>query len=130
MFWLSIQDVVDPDKPASWLFQVMFSWVGQPKQKESDTQEARTAFLKSKASIYAEPWRTVLQAIPDDVTFGLDRIAQWKPFDWSSEPLASRVTLAGDAAHVSDLFNCNPLARGYMILIPQSRQWHHTEARA
>lgn len=112
MFWLSAQDVADVDKPETWLFQLMFSWVGPPRQEELATKEARTAFLKSKASLYVDPWRTVLQAIPDDVSFGLDRIAEWKPFDWSSEPLASRVTLAGDAAHVSDLMTAEAFRGG------------------
>ncbi|EME41451.1 hypothetical protein DOTSEDRAFT_36849 [Dothistroma septosporum NZE10] len=98
-FWAAVEDFVDSDKPESWLFQLMFSWYGPPKQDDLDTQEARTASLKSKASIYVEPWCTALRTISDEVSFGLDRIAEWKPFDRSSEPLASRVTLAGDAAH-------------------------------
>ena len=128
MFWLSIQDVVDPNKPESWLFQLMFSWVGPPRQEELNTQEARTSFLKSKASIYAEPWRTVLRALPDDVTFRLDRIAEWKPFDWSPEPLASRVTLAGDAANVS-IDTSGPLHSSQETANATSRQWRHIEAR-
>ena len=128
MFWLSTQDLIDPDRPESWLFQIMFSWVGPPRQEELATQEARTAFIKSKASLYVEPWRTVLEAIPDDIVFGLDRIAEWRPFDWSSEPLASRVTLAGDAAHVSDLFFAGPVI--VSTLTRHYRQWHLIEARA
>ncbi|CAK4033729.1 FAD binding domain-containing isoform 1 [Lecanosticta acicola] len=99
MFWVAIQNVLDSADPTTWSFQLMFSWLGSPTKAELATQEARTAFLKSKASEYSDFWRTILDAIREDARFGVDDIAYWEPVDWSSQPLASHVTLAGDAAH-------------------------------
>jgi 2-polyprenyl-6-methoxyphenol hydroxylase-like FAD-dependent oxidoreductase len=99
MFMVSIQDVPDPARPETWQFQMLISWRGGPSPADFADQAARTAFVKSWAPDYTEPWRTILGAIPDDAQFGIDSITHWKPFDWSSSPLAGRVTLAGDAAH-------------------------------
>lgn len=99
MFWISAQDVPDPKDPSTWLWQLMFFWVGGPRKEDFENQQARMEFLKSKAVEHAEPWRSIIDAIPEDAAFGVDQIAVWKPVDWSSNPLASRVTLAGDAAH-------------------------------
>lgn len=97
MFWVSTVDVPRPEDPESWLIQLMFFW--KPGDEALADQASRTAFLRSKAEEYVEPWRSILNAIPDDASFGIDHIHEWQPFDWSSSPLADRVTLAGDAAH-------------------------------
>lgn len=99
MFWIAIQDVIDPEDPQTWSFQLMFSWTNRPTKEELSTQEARTVFLKSIAPEYPEFWRKVLNAIPENATFGIDSIAYWEPCNWAAHPLAERVTLAGDAAH-------------------------------
>lgn len=99
MFWIAIQDVIDPEDPQTWSFQLMFSWTDRPTKEELSTQKARTAFLKSIAPEYPEFWRKVLIAIPNNAIFGIDSIAYWEPCDWAAHPLAERVTLAGDAAH-------------------------------
>ena len=99
MLWLSAQDVPDATRPDTWLWQIMLFWRGAPRREDFEDQEARMRWLKARTEEYVEPWRSVLKAVPDDVKFGVDRIAVWKPVDWSSAPLAGRVTLAGDAAH-------------------------------
>lgn len=99
MLWVSAVDVPDPDDAETWLFQLMFFWKGEPRKADLPDQVSRTAFLRGKANAYHKLWRRILQAIPDDASFGIDGIREWEPFDWSCEPLANRVTLAGDAAH-------------------------------
>ena len=99
MFWQSIQDVKDPDRPETWLFQNILSWIGAPRPEDLPDQAARTAFFKSKAEEYAEPWRSGALEIPDDLTFGIDRTTIFTPSMSWSDVLGGNVTLAGDAAH-------------------------------
>jgi len=99
MFWVSAMNIEDPDDPKTWSFQLIISWPGKPRGEDLLDQKARTAYLKSMAAEYAEPWKTIINNVPDDINFGTDKVPTWKPFDWSSLPLAGSVTLAGDAAH-------------------------------
>ncbi|KAL4748914.1 hypothetical protein BDW72DRAFT_195356 [Aspergillus terricola var. indicus] len=102
MLWVSAQDIGDPDDPETWTFQLIMSWPGPPRAGDADLadQTARTAYLKAMASEYAQPWRTIIERIPDDIKFGTDKVSSWRPFDWSATAsLAGIATLAGDAAH-------------------------------
>ncbi|KAL2833791.1 hypothetical protein BDW59DRAFT_156593 [Aspergillus cavernicola] len=102
MLWVSAQDIGDPEDPTTWTFQLIMSWPGTPRAGDQDLadQAARTAYLKGMASEYAQPWRTIIEKIPDDIKFGTDKVSSWRPFDWSTTTLLAGVTtLAGDAAH-------------------------------
>jgi 2-polyprenyl-6-methoxyphenol hydroxylase-like FAD-dependent oxidoreductase len=99
MFWQSIQDVEDPTRPETWLFQNILSWIGAPRPEDLPDQASRTAFFKSKAAEYAEPWRSGAHEIPDNLTFGIDRTTIFTPSMSWSDAFGTRVTLAGDAAH-------------------------------
>ena len=99
MFWQSIQDVENPDRPETWLFQNILSWVGAPRPEDLPDQASRTAFFKAKAEEYAEPWRSGILEMPKDLTFKIDRTTIFTPsMDWS-QVFEGKVTLAGDAAH-------------------------------
>ncbi|KIW95835.1 uncharacterized protein Z519_02899 [Cladophialophora bantiana CBS 173.52] len=99
-WWNSIQDVTDPDKPETWLFQNLLSWPGSPRPEDLPDQASRLRFWRDRISRYAEPWATIGKHLPEDLVFPTDRTVVWKPdMDWSSSPLWPRVTLAGDAAH-------------------------------
>ncbi|KAL4815037.1 hypothetical protein BDW67DRAFT_186087 [Aspergillus spinulosporus] len=102
MLWVSAQDIGDPDDPETWTFQLIMSWRGRPRAGDADLadQAARTAYLKEMAPEYAQPWRTIIERIPDDIKFGTDKVSSWQPFDWSTTAsLAGVGALAGDAAH-------------------------------
>ena len=100
MWWQSIQDVEDPDKPETWLFQNMLSWIGSPRAEDLPDQASRLAFWREKAVNFAEPWRTVGRDFPEDLPIVVDRTSVWRPtMDWSKTELGGRVTIAGDAAH-------------------------------
>lgn len=99
MFWQSIQDVQDPDRPETWLFQNILSWIGAPRPEDLPDQASRTAFFKSKAEKYAEPWRSGALEIPDGLTFGIDRTTIFTPSMSWSDSFGGSVTIAGDAAH-------------------------------
>ena len=99
-WWNSIQDVEDPSKPETWLFQNLLSWAGPPRASDFPDQASRLAYWRKKGEIVAEPWRTIGRELPDDLVFGVDRTTIWRPFDWSDSELSPRVTLAGDSGHV------------------------------
>ncbi|OAP59064.1 hypothetical protein AYL99_06362 [Fonsecaea erecta] len=99
-WWNSIQDVSDPDRPETWLFQNLLSWPGAPRPEDLPDQASRLRFWRDRVARYAEPWATIGQHLPDDLVFPTDRTVVWKPdMDWTQSPLWPRVTLAGDAAH-------------------------------
>lgn len=99
MWWQSIQDVQDPDKPETWLFQNILSWVGKPRAEDFPDQASRLAFWREKAKTFADPWKTVGEKFPDNLNFGIDRTTVWRPtVDWSKSELGGKVTLAGDVS--------------------------------
>ena len=100
MYWLSIQDVQDPDRPETWLHQNILSWAASPRVEDLPDQAWRTAFFHSRAAQFAEPWRSAGTHFPENLKFGVDRTTVWSPeVDRVNSELYGRVTLAGDAVH-------------------------------
>ncbi|KAJ4985309.1 hypothetical protein SVAN01_09160 [Stagonosporopsis vannaccii] len=100
MYWLSIMDVPDPDKPETWSFQVMQSWHDKntPPSADLSTNEGRFKFFKARCEEYAEPWRSVGRAVKEGTTIPMDRLTYWeKSRKWDNR--GGRMTLCGDAAH-------------------------------
>ncbi|KAF3042653.1 hypothetical protein E8E12_005228 [Didymella heteroderae] len=100
MYWLSIMDVPDPEKPETWSFQVMQSWNDKftPSPADLTTNEGRFKFFKARSEEYAEPWRSVGRAVKDGTTVPVDRLTYWeKSKKWDNR--GGRMTLCGDAAH-------------------------------
>ncbi|KAL5114327.1 hypothetical protein ACEQ8H_007802 [Pleosporales sp. CAS-2024a] len=100
MFWLSIQDVPDPNDPSTWSFQVLQSWndASVPAGTDLVTPDGRMAFFKKRAAEYAEPWRSAGAAVATSTRLPLDKGTYWeKSAKWDNK--AGRTTLAGDAAH-------------------------------
>jgi 2-polyprenyl-6-methoxyphenol hydroxylase-like FAD-dependent oxidoreductase len=98
MFWISIQDVPDPDMPETWTFQIFFSWINRPLPASENTYEGRVAYLKRIGEGYAEPWKSCARWIKDDAKFTLDRGTYWeKAAPWDNRQ--GKLTLCGDAAH-------------------------------
>ncbi|KAF2025085.1 FAD/NAD(P)-binding domain-containing protein [Setomelanomma holmii] len=100
MFWLSIQDVPDPNNPSTWTFQVLQSWVDDtvPSSVDLSTFGGRMAFFKQRSEEWAEPWRSAGRAVAADTKLPLDKGTYWeKSTKWDNR--AGRMTLCGDAAH-------------------------------
>lgn len=91
----SVQDVPDPDKPETWTFQVVNSWIGQ--RDPAMDNAARLAQIKAYASDFAEPFRSATLAMPADTIVTYDTMAYWVCIPWDNK--GGRATLAGDAAH-------------------------------
>ncbi|KAI4125379.1 MAG: hypothetical protein LQ347_005395 [Umbilicaria vellea] len=92
---ISVQDLPDAEKPETWRFQVVTSWVGE--RDPSWTDSDRLALVKSRMQDQAEPFRSVNLWIPDDTPVTFDDIAYWVTIPWNNH--GGRITLAGDAAH-------------------------------
>ncbi|KFY16415.1 hypothetical protein V492_01353 [Pseudogymnoascus sp. VKM F-4246] len=88
--WISIQDVPDPNDPATWSFQLMTS-------SHRGENVKSLADLKKKAENFAEPFRSANLWVPDDTPINESMISYWIPIPWDDHN--GRITLAGDAAH-------------------------------
>jgi len=93
--WTSIQDVPDPDKPETWQFQIMPTWLADGKTHEGGAQGL--AELKELATHLAEPWKSSLLWIPDGTEVACNSISYWPTIPWDS--VQGTLTLAGDSAH-------------------------------
>ncbi|KAH8693720.1 hypothetical protein BGW36DRAFT_409362 [Talaromyces proteolyticus] len=91
----SLADVVDRNKPESWVFYISLSIY--TNETPPDEAERRHLF-KSYMSTYCEPYRSIAKWITDDVHINGDKFHYWgKITPWKN--FSGRITLAGDAAH-------------------------------
>ncbi|KIW62169.1 hypothetical protein PV04_10369 [Phialophora macrospora] len=90
--WISIQDVPDPNDPATWVFQLQTTW----KKKEGEEVDS-LANLKAKAATFGEPFRSANLWIPEGTKVHVNNLSYWIPVPWDTRH--GRVLLAGDAAH-------------------------------
>lgn len=99
--WVTaIMDVQDPEDPSTFLFQQALSWTGTPRAEDFPDQTSMIDFIKEKAALYAEPWKSAGLNVPSDLQVQVDAMEVWKPdMDWTTSPLWPHATLAGDAAH-------------------------------
>ena len=91
----SVQDVPDPQKPETWRFQIVTSWLGQ--RDTSLDNAGRLAQVKAKAEVLPEPFRSANLWMPEDTHITYDSIGYWVSVPWDNRQ--GRTTLAGDAAH-------------------------------
>lgn len=87
----------DPNKPETWLFQLMMSWGGSPTLEEMPTNEDRMRVFKERAQRWADPWRTAGLNVKNDTEIFTLPATYWMPTIWDNHN--GRITLAGDAAH-------------------------------
>lgn len=88
---LAVQDVPDPDDPATWSFQLQ---VTSHKSQEDVTLLEN---LKKKAATFAEPFRSANLWVPEGTTIRENNLSYWIPTPWDDRN--ARISLAGDAAH-------------------------------
>ncbi|KAH0559497.1 hypothetical protein GP486_003988 [Trichoglossum hirsutum] len=90
-----ITNVPDRDKPETWRFQVVMSWVGFCDRELDDA--GRLALIKQRGESLAEPFRSAIMWIPDGTPVPSNDIGYWATAPWDNR--GGRATLAGDAAH-------------------------------
>ncbi|KAJ9640316.1 hypothetical protein H2199_005855 [Coniosporium tulheliwenetii] len=95
---LDIQGILDSyDKPdiAHWDWMLIQTWI----QEEPTTLSGNAIIedMKRRTQSFADPYKTIIQAIPDGTKAWHNRLSYWPTQPWDN--LDGRVTLAGDAAH-------------------------------
>ncbi|RAL64635.1 hypothetical protein DID88_001668 [Monilinia fructigena] len=78
---------------------VIISWLIEDDIKDAmpKTDEERVAYVKRRVERYAEPLRSIVQDIPDDVATTPLRLGDWPCKEWDN--WGGRITLVGNAAH-------------------------------
>lgn len=86
--------------------QVLTSWphkagfLGKSEPSEvPETDAERVAWIKSITSGWIEPFRGIVQGIPEDAEPKVINLEDWPPRKGSWDNRGGKVTLAGDAAH-------------------------------
>lgn len=96
--WLSIQNVLDPEKPEDWEFQLQWTW----KTSASTAALAELDLEKLQAEAgeaFGEPFKTAWTRIPAGTRVPGNKISVWTPLPVPDEAMGGRVALLGDAAH-------------------------------
>lgn len=92
-----VQDVPDPNKPETWLFQIINFWNDHTPEEEN-TNEWRLRFVKERAAKWMEPFRSAGLWLKDDTIIPKDTLRYWaNPVKWDN--YGGRITLCGDAVH-------------------------------
>jgi 2-polyprenyl-6-methoxyphenol hydroxylase-like FAD-dependent oxidoreductase len=104
--WYSIQECFDEkDGRKSFDALVIISWLIKDEVKDAIPKSSadRIALMKSKASDYAEPLRSIVAGIPDDLELTTPlRLSDFPTIAWDNQD--GRVTLAGDSCHAMTMF--------------------------
>lgn len=89
-------DKPDLGKPETWIFYLLITWPIETEEDKENT-ENRLERLKNHMDGWADPYKSIIEWLPDDVLIGKDQLKIWSPRPWDN--CGGRVTLAGDAAH-------------------------------
>lgn len=86
----------DMARPESWIFYILVTWpIGSAEDEENP--DNRLERLRARMDGWADPYKSVVELLPDDVKIGPDQLRIWHPKPWNN--YGGMVTLAGDAAH-------------------------------
>lgn len=89
-------DKPDLERPETWVFYLLVTWPIASKEDELNT-ENRLERLRAHMEGWADPYKSLVEWLPDDIPIGADQLRIWHPKKWDNRD--GRVTLAGDAAH-------------------------------
>ncbi|KAK0649150.1 hypothetical protein B0T16DRAFT_409522 [Cercophora newfieldiana] len=93
---LFLLDKPDLERPETWVFYVLVTWPIACKEDEENS-ENRLERLRAHMDGWADPYKSVVEWLADDIAIGADQLRIWHPKEWDNRE--GRVTLAGDAAH-------------------------------
>ncbi|OTB09713.1 hypothetical protein K445DRAFT_71787 [Daldinia sp. EC12] len=130
--WYSIHDwFAEPDGQRSFDVQVIISWIVRNSVSDAipETHEERIKLMKERANDYAEPLRSIVMDIPDDLTSTTAfKLADYPPRKWNNRN--GRVTLAGDSAHTMTMYRGEGANHGILdaaLLVDQLKMIHRGE---
>lgn len=78
--------------------QIIVSWADSKGIPVPDANTERIALMKSMTESWSEPFRSLVQKLPDDVEVRSIRIEDWM-FQLGREHPHPRAVLVGDSAH-------------------------------
>jgi 2-polyprenyl-6-methoxyphenol hydroxylase-like FAD-dependent oxidoreductase len=93
---LFLLDKPDLDKPETWIFYLLVTWPIET-QEDRDNPENRLERLRARMDGWADPYKSAVAWLRDDIPIRADQLRIWHPKPWDNR--GGRVTLAGDAAH-------------------------------
>ncbi len=102
---LSQECIDEPDGRKSIDSLVIISWIIKDEVKDAipKTHAERIALMKKRVEGYAEPLRSIVMDIPDDLpSTTAIRFADFPCVEWDNQ--GGKVTLAGDSAHAMTMF--------------------------
>lgn len=109
--WISVQEVPDPSKPETWIFQLQWTWASDNAFLE--TAKLSLPMLKAEAAAtFAEPFRTAWLQIPEDTPIPTNNVSIWEPQLLPKTPLHGKEVLIGDAAHAMSFHRGQGLNHG------------------
>ncbi|KAF2665532.1 putative monooxygenase [Microthyrium microscopicum] len=93
---LFLLDKPDINKPETWIFYFLVTWNIETKEDEENTPN-RLERLRAHMDGWADPYKSIVEWLADDVVIKPDQLRIWQPTPWDNKE--GKVTLAGDAAH-------------------------------
>ncbi|KAI1411630.1 hypothetical protein F5Y13DRAFT_191245 [Hypoxylon sp. FL1857] len=130
--WYSIHDSFEqPDGEYSYDAQVIISWIVKDPVSDDipETNRARIGMMKQRASSFAEPLRSIVMDIPDDLNFTTAiKLADYPSRKWDNQ--GGHVTLAGDSAHAMTMYRGEGANHGILdaaLLVDQLKKIHRGE---
>lgn len=93
-----VHDAFADTKPGDWTFMLIQSWI--PKEGYDPASLKGPAILadwKERATLFAEPFRSIFESVPEGTQCWHNQLSYWIPQPWDNRN--STVTLIGDAAH-------------------------------
>jgi 2-polyprenyl-6-methoxyphenol hydroxylase-like FAD-dependent oxidoreductase len=85
---------------------VVSSWLVEDPVKDALPREdrERVKMMKERARDFAEPLRSIVMGVPDDIDFTTAfTMGDWPTGEWDNRN--GKVTLVGDAAHAMTMYN-------------------------
>jgi 2-polyprenyl-6-methoxyphenol hydroxylase-like FAD-dependent oxidoreductase len=89
------------ERPETWVYYLLVTWPTEAGDEDTETSpeasKRRLERLRAKMEGWADPYKSVVEWLPEDVQIQPDQLRIWHPKPWDSH--GGRVTLSGDAAH-------------------------------
>ncbi|KAI9643624.1 hypothetical protein NHQ30_008246 [Ciborinia camelliae] len=124
--WFSLQGITEnADGSKSYTGLVVISWLVKDKVKDAmpKTDRERVVDVKRRAEGYAEPLRSIVQDIPEDIVTTPLRLSDWPCQEWDN--WGGKITLVGDAAHAMTMYRGEGANHGILdaaLLIDQLKK--------